>query len=144
MDKKPTKRMTLEQGRAAKAYRFAEAGAKLSKKKEYKSYVKKLPMLIKTNGLGAAMAFIFAKGSKNGLPKTSEPWGLIYSQIEEWLMEDEKCKRNLIKVEKNRLAYSLTLMDSYTYRAVTIEVLALLTWVRRFAEALIAGEADQN
>lgn len=140
-DNKATKRATLEQGRAAKAYLFAEAGEKLNKSKEYKSYLKKLPMLIKTNGLGAAMAFVFAKGSKNGSPKTSEPWGLIYAQIEEWLIEDEK---QLIKVDKNRLAYSLTTMDSYTYRAITIEVLALLSWMRRFAEALIAGEADQQ
>ena len=60
-----TSRTKLEQGRAAYAYNAAKDGKnKLGNKdSEYKSYVKKLPMLIKTNGLGAAMSFCFAISS---------------------------------------------------------------------------------
>lgn len=134
-------RIMLEQGRAAFAYKAAEAGNKLSKNKEYKSYVKKMPMLIKTNGLGAAVAFAFAKGSKGGQPDRNNAWGLLYTQIENWLKED---KKELIDFDPNRLAYQLTTESSTTYRAVTVEVLALLSWIKRFAEALIEGEADEN
>ena len=131
----------LEQGRAAFAFRCAESGKKLNKSKEYKSYVKKMPMLIKTNGLGAAVAFAFAKGSKNGQPDKNNPWGLLYTQIEDWLKEDFK---QLIQFEPTRLAQQLTQENSSIYRAVTIEVTALLSWIKRFAEGLIEGEADEN
>jgi CRISPR-associated protein Cmr5 len=121
----------LEQGRAAFAYNAAVAGEKLSKNTEYKAYVKKLPMYIKTNGLGAAMSFAFAKGKG----KTDNAWGLIYHQIESWLKKDEK---QLLKLDGNiSLMKALMDTDSSTYRATTIEVLALLNWMRRFAEGLI-------
>ena len=42
-------------------------------------------MYIKTNGLGAAMSFAFAKGSKHGSADKGKAWGLIYAQIEDWL-----------------------------------------------------------
>ena len=133
-----TNRTQLEQGRAAFAFACAkDAKENLSKPKEYKAYVKKMPMLIKTNGLGAAMAFAFAKGAKGGRIDTKNPWGLLYHQIEQWLEKDEK---ELIEFEKGRIARFLTEVDSYTYRAVTIEILAFLSWLRRFADALIEGE----
>jgi CRISPR-associated protein Cmr5 len=127
----------LEQGRANYAYACAELGAILDKKSEYKSYVKKLPMLIKTNGLGAAIAFAFAKGSRNGVPVTSNPWGVLYIQIEKWITHKEGLE--LMTFDENRFAKSLTETDCQTYRAVTVEVLALLMWMRRFAEGLIDG-----
>jgi len=132
-----TSRTKLEQGRAAFAYQRAEDGAKLDKKKEYKSYVKKMPMLIQTNGLGAAIAFAFAKGSKDSQPNLQNPWGLLYSQIEEWL------KERGFKIDQNKLAKWLTSIESPEYRRATIEVLALLNWLKRFADALIEGEAAE-
>jgi CRISPR-associated protein Cmr5 len=134
-----TLRTKLEQGRAAEAYKYAQEGADTSKKhksSEYKSYVKKLPMLIKTNGLGAAMSFAFAKG-KGG---KDNAWGLIYHQITAWLNKEEK---HLIEISENDLMKALMNTDSSTYRATTIEVLALLNWMRRFAEGLISKD-DNN
>jgi len=129
----------IEQGRAAKAYEFALQGAAMTKKKEYKSYVKKMPMLIKTNGLGAALAFSYAKGSNSGKPDQQKAWGLLYHHLEVWLKEDSK---KLIEFSDNHLTQKLMETDSATYRAVTVEVLALLNWLRRFAEALIEGDAE--
>ncbi len=133
-----TQRTTLEQGRAAFAYKCAEGGAKFNKNKEYKSYVKKMPMLIKTNGLGAAIAFALAKGSKDGKPDANNAWGLLYTQIEDWLKQDSKELSQ--KLKEKSLAEVLIQTDSSVYRAVTVEVLALLAWTKRFAEALIDGE----
>lgn len=132
-------RNSIEQGRAAFAYLCAEEGSKLKKRKEYKSYVKKLPMYIKTNGVGAAVAFAFSKGAKNGVPNHNDPWGLIYQQLENWLSKDEK---KLIGFSKDKLAKALAETDSYTYRYVTIELLSFLGWLRRFSEALIDGESE--
>lgn len=131
-----TIRTGLEQGRAAYAYQCAEDGAKLDKKKEYKSYVKKMPMLIKVNGLGAAVAFAFAKGSKKGSAQKNDPWGLLYWQLEKWLQNNSR------KIEQNQLAKALTQSPSASYRADTVEILALLNWIKRFADALIEGDAN--
>lgn len=132
----------LEQGRAAFAYECAEMAATTLKHKsgEYKSYVKRLPMLIKTNGLGSALAFIFSKSSRGGEPDTKMPWGLIYVQLEEWLKRDNK---NLIDFPPRRLAKALTLVDSPTYRSVTVEIMGFLTWLRRYSEALIEGDFEE-
>ena len=120
----------LESGRAAFAYQCAEEGRD---HKEYKSYVKKLPMLIKTNGLGAALSFYFANGSNGGKIDTSKAYGLIYRQIENWLRKDEK---KLINFQQDKLAEEIIKTDSTQYKAVTIEVMAFLSWLRRFADAL--------
>ena len=132
----------LEQGRANYDFECAEnANKELGQKKmEYKAYAKKLPMLIKTNGIGAAMAFAFSKSGKSGVPDINNPWGLLYVQIENWLNKEDGLL--LFKFEKNRLAKGLTEVDSGTYKAVTIEVLALLSWIRRFAEGLIDGNSS--
>lgn len=61
MPDKMSLQKTLEQGRAKFAYQSAEDGSKIAKRKEYKSYVKKIPMLIKTNGLGAALSLLKPK-----------------------------------------------------------------------------------
>lgn len=116
---------TLEQGRAAAAYKFAFDGKQsLKKYDEYKSYVKKIPMLIKTNGLGATLAFVKSKGG--------ETYSLIFKQTHDWLSKKELFN---FTTEDNFLK-ELVSLDSDKYRAVTVEVLSLFTWLRRFAEGL--------
>ncbi|GAK61616.1 CRISPR-associated protein, Cmr5 family [Candidatus Vecturithrix granuli] len=103
--------------------------------KEYKSYVKKIPMLIKTNGLGATFAFVFSKADEKS------PYTLIYQQTKEWLKHDPKGLMQFS--EKTELAQELVQRNSAEYRAITIEVLAFFTWLRRFAEGLIEGEVEE-
>lgn len=121
----------LEQGRATFAYNCALVGKNLKRNTEYKSYVKKVPMLIKTNGLGETFAFIHSK-------KNNEAYQLIYNQTAEWLRTDEKIKPN------DDLLKKIISMDSSDYRAVTNEVIAYFKWLIRFADGLIEGEADNE
>ena len=86
-----TQRQRLEQGRAKHAYDAASA-EKAKKSKDYKQYAKKVPMLIKTNGLGATLAFMAAKG---GAYKT------ILEDIQGWIKEDVKLKS--IKLSPTKL-----------------------------------------
>jgi len=121
---------TLEQGRASKAYEFAIAGSQIEKKKEYKSYVKKIPMLIKTNGLGSTFAFMKSKGGT---------YNLIYNQTYEWLKTDNKL--GIFNTQQNEdLVAKIVNLESPQYRALTNEVLAFFNWLRRFAEGLIEGD----
>ena len=125
----------LEQGRAEFAYECAKKGSEIEKKKEYKAYVKKIPMFIKTNGLGSTFAFINSKNSK-------DVYQLIYNQTKEWLNKDDK---KLINIkEDDDLVEKIISLNSPEYRAVTIEVLAFFNWLRRFADGLIEEEAENE
>ena len=123
----------IEQGRANFAYECAKKGKDLPKSKEYKSYVKKIPMLIKTNGLGSTFAFMLSKGGT---------YTLIGEQILLWLKNDKKnllTNANEIRSFKD-LNEKIVGLNSSEYRALTIEVLSFFNWLRRFADGLIEGE----
>ncbi|MBN8586803.1 MAG: type III-B CRISPR module-associated protein Cmr5 [Rhodothermia bacterium] len=130
---------TLERGRATAAYsavyKIKDRG-KVSK--EYKSYAKKLPMMIKTNGLGPALTFAWSKGSN----KTESAWGLLFSHIREWLTHSQN--KHLVPQYQpgQEFIQYLIGLNSFEYRAIAIEVLAYLGWVKRFVDGLIEGEAD--
>jgi CRISPR-associated protein Cmr5 len=131
----------IEQGRAEYAYKCALQGKEMSQDDKYKAYVKRIPMLIKTNGLGPTFAFVKSKGEKRmGYPKNA--YDLIYEQTKEWLKKDEKGLLNLNDADD--LVEKIISLDSATYRAVTSEVLSFLVWLKRFADGLIEGEAHNE
>jgi CRISPR-associated protein Cmr5 len=129
-----TNQSKLEQGRAEKAYKFAEAGAKSPKPSEYKSYTKKIPMLIKTNGLGSCFAFMKSKGGT---------YDLLYKQTYQYLKEYDKMKI-FDTTEKEDLAKIVISQNSAQYRYLTLETLALFGWLKRFADGLIDDKDEQN
>ena len=105
-------------------------------KKEYKSYVKKIPMLIKTNGLGATFAFMLSKGGT---------YEVIGEQVLCWLKIDEKGFQNDNNLNSfKELNKKIIDSKSPEYRALTIEVLAFFNWLRRFADGLIEGEVEND
>ncbi len=123
----------LEKQRAEFAYEkveeFVSENGKSSKKsKEYKSYVKKIPSLIQTNGLAATFAFMY---SKKGT------YEVIYKQVEKWLKEERKIKKD----EEELIRWMINL-PSPEYRRVTNEVMGLFVWLRRFAEGMIEKDED--
>lgn len=139
----------LEEGRAQFAYQCVQEaikkfpkpeGAKEASKnaKSYKAYSKKLPMMVKTSGLGASLAFALSKGKND----PSSPWGLLYQHIDTWLRKDHK-KFLLGENPDKDLSKAVIELKSAEYRAVAVEVLAFLNWLRRFAEGLIEGEAEE-
>lgn len=131
----------IEQGRAEYAFQCATTASNTKKAKEYKAYVKKISTMIKTNGLGATYAFIFSKGSKGNTIESGNAYGLIYQQTADWLMKSNN-KYLLPKLENSRdLARVIVELDSGAYRNLTVELLALFAWLRRFADGLISGEA---
>lgn len=130
---------TIERQRARFAYDCAEKAKTISKSKEYKAYVKKIPMLIKTNGLAATFAFVKAK-SEDDKDKPGYAYRLIYDQTTEWLKQEP---RGIIsdRLKNAELVKVLVDLNSDEYRAITNEVLAFFVWLKRFAEGLIEGEA---
>lgn len=124
-DKEPTTRNTLEQGRAQHAFEKAkDAGDK----EKFASYAKKLPMMIKTNGLGASLAFAKAK--------KENAWQDLFKAIEEWLQEKNYLRGELLE--------EIVKTDSSFYRILTNEVIAYLTWLRRFAEGFKSEKKEKE
>ncbi|RME80945.1 MAG: type III-B CRISPR module-associated protein Cmr5 [Planctomycetota bacterium] len=122
----------IEQGRAKFAYDKVKEVHKKDWNGEYKSYVKKFPSYIKTNGLGAALAFAYSKRAK-------EAWAALYGQVAEWLSTQKH-----LGIQQGELVEIIIKLDSSKYRMVTVEVLALLSWMRRFAEGMIAKDEGDN
>lgn len=122
----------FEKLKAEDLYKF-----KKSFQKDYKSYVKKMPMYIKTNGLGATLAFYFSKS------KTYNAYQLINQQILAWLTLTFKNTKLFLNFKADTFAELIDWvlnLDSREYKFVTIEVLSFLNWLRRFTDGLIEGE----
>lgn len=120
----------IEQGRAKFAYDCVKEITQNTEedlKKKYKSGAKKLPVLIKTNGIGQALAFI---QNRENFPK-------LYDQIARWL----RCKSLIGSGEMVNLVIN---MESGEYRRITTETLALLNWVRRFVDGLMKDVEEDN
>ena len=87
MAQEATTLKTIEQGRAQYAFEKvkeisdnSEDGSK-KLKENYKSTAKKLPVLIKTNGLGQTLAFLKSKGGKIAI----NAYDKLYEHIGSWL-----------------------------------------------------------
>lgn len=123
-------RQRLEQNRANFAFQCAKSAGTTNK--EYKQWAKKVPMMIKSNGLGATLAFLNTKGDTQKS---------LVRDLESWFKADEKCKA-LISLSDNPydLVGKITEVEMAAYRALTIEALAFFTWLRRFADGLISDK----
>ena len=134
----------IEQGRAKYAF---EAVKEISEnnlrendskklKESYKSVAKKLPVLIKTNGLGQTLAFMKSKRAKRDKPENG--YDKLYQQLGKWLQTESENQL----IESGELVEKIILLNSSVYRQATIETLALLNWMRRFVDGLMKDVDD--
>jgi CRISPR type III-B/RAMP module-associated protein Cmr5 len=127
---------TLEQQRAAFALDKVEAVKDREDKAKYKTQLLKLPARLHSNGLGQTVAFYLSAGS-------DKPEAKICEWLEKWL------NRPGGTYESGRLIDNLTgrgVPDEEAeskYREASVEARALAVWLKRFAEAFIAGEAEE-
>jgi CRISPR-associated protein Cmr5 len=136
---------TLEQERASAAWKFIQELPE-SIRKEYASLAKKAPADIQTNGLGQTLAFWRAKGFDNQA-YTDKAECKIYEHISQWLGDEKRFNiekeintenRNgkTVTVEKKWVIHWITDTANTTdYRRATAETIAILLWVKRFAES---------
>lgn len=127
MSEQKRSRVGIENGRAA--YAFAEVKKTVENpkndKKEYRSYVKKLPSLIQVNGLGQTLAFCFQKGKE---------YRIIYDQLYVWLKETYP---QHFMDESIEFVEAVINLKSTEYRVLTMETLALLNWMRKFVDGMV-------
>lgn len=158
MNEKETLINKLERGRAKFAYKCAQEGKEIKSKQQidgeyyqddkYASYVKKIPQMILSNGLGQTLAFIVSKKQKQkekekpGSEKNPKnAYDLIYHQLIKY-MKSSSSSRIQMHENKNDLLEWIVSCNSIDYRYTTQELLAFLNWLRRFAEGLIEEEVE--
>lgn len=119
-------RVGIENGRASFAFKSVKNAFDNSQVnfESYRSYVKKMPSLIQVNGLGQALAFCYQKRKE---------YRVIYDQLHTWLKEKypkyfEEHKKEFVEVVIG--------LNSADYRVLTMEALALLNWMRKFADGM--------
>ena len=91
-------------------------------------------MLILTNGLGQTLAFVRSKGIKEEKDKNKPEkvaYTEIYKNLSVWLIE----KRKVYESGQDELIKRVINEGSAKYRQATLEALAFLNWIKRFAEA---------
>ena len=128
MERAVIERAVIESGRAEFALNTVKGIVNKENdktKKEFKSYVRKFPSLILTNGLAAAVAFAVDKGGS---------YTLIYDIISKWLKDKGFFDNPATLVEY------ICSLDSDMYRVATNEVLSLFEWLKRFATGMIEGD----
>lgn len=97
-------------------------------REDFKSFTAGLPALILQNGFGQALAFLKAKAKNNGPDKHQEAFSIIVS----WLVD-----RGILSAGNNDADYlkQLSNMDQKQYLRAQKETLAMLEWLKRYANA---------
>ena len=114
----------VESGRAQHAYESVKEGyASAKKQKEFVASCKKLPMLIKLNGLVPALLFA----------KEKDQFGNLSKFVMDWIRSAGSPVAMLLQ-NRGEIGM-LTELDSREYRQVTAEAQRYLGWVKRFAAA---------
>lgn len=101
-------------------------------KKEYRSIVMKTPTLIITNGLGQTFAFLKSKGKGD----KNKPEEKLYMDIEDWL------NKRIEWTTTGGLMEKIIVLPSDKFRYATFETLSYLSWLKRFADAVLPREGD--
>ena len=122
----PSKIKDLSQRRAKFAYEQVNQLKGKDWAEEFKSHVKEVPMMIKTSGLAAAYAFVFSKNKKEDYKK-------ITAITQDWLVD--RCQ--FFKMTNGGFHETLVNLERDEYRLAIREILALFTWLKRYADGMI-------
>jgi CRISPR-associated protein Cmr5 len=154
---------TIEQRRAEFSYKCIDIIKDLKINDEFKlhfkSLVKKLPVLILTNGFGNTIAFLLSKGKEEHIlltyiiarnifyenRYTRKIFGInedfFSKELKELLEKREFLEEKKLILEKLE---ELIFVDVDKYMIATEETLRLLNWMRRFVEVMIEDEKEQQ
>ena len=112
---------TIEQRRAKAAWDDVSGVKDKGYSEEYKATAQNFPMLVLTNGLGQALAFLRAKGKSHHRA--------FYQHVSRWVTGQ------IYPPENDGLLEKIIADTSHNYRRSTAEALAFAAWLKRFAEA---------
>jgi CRISPR-associated protein Cmr5 len=136
---------TLEQHRAKYALDrvktwLGEDGEPRQNASDYARHVRKLPTMVLNNGLGQAIAFLLADAG----PKAGGSSATLYRDLEAWLSggTDQMRPMRVYVDETPDLITQLMAGDRAQYVRAQEEVLSLLVWMKKFADAYLPKGGD--
>ena len=125
---------TLDQKRAEFAWEaVSQARRKLRDFKEYRNLVKGSPALVMGNGLMAALAFYQSRGKCYA--------SRLMQDMLEWLIKRQG-QSGVPQFAERMTAFQK--MGTRDYMTATEETLAMLKWLRQFADAVATSEGEQG
>jgi len=122
---------TVEQLRAERALKCVQKVK--TDKDEYKTIARRSPATIQTNGLGQTLAFWRSKHKDKA--GNIKPEGVIYDHVSEWVCPKMGWVHTPNEKDNKHLLVYLTQCATSDYRRATVEAMAFLNWLKRFAEA---------
>lgn len=109
-------------------FAFDEVKKISSRQSEFRSLVRSFPTLVQVNGLTAAVAFLYAKGKEE-------------QKNEHKMLYDILSKKLCATGDKKNLMERILNLGSNELRLDTAEAMALLVWIKRFAEGMFEADA---
>jgi len=141
---------TLEQKRAEYAFNKIKEVVGKSYEKDFSSLIGRLPTLILTNGFGNTLAFLFSKGKDHHLVAVAIIVNWLFNETDlkifktdfnkEWVNNPEAIRKNI----GNILNPIVLNASTEEYILATEETLRLLNWLKRFSEAMLKKENDNE
>ena len=104
---------------------------------EYKSYAESLPANIVMNGLGQACAMLLAQAK--GKSADQDAHRLLYDHLQDWLRGPEQAA---VYPPDQDLVKAVISHGQREYVRAQFESLAYLNWLKKFAQAYLAGEEN--
>lgn len=107
--------------------------------KRFKAYSNSLPAMIQMNGIGQALAFAYHKSS--GEKDENKGWKALLDTVSTWLLQREIWGKQATGANVVQVLSGGTQKQ---YQLAQAEAQALLSWVKDFARAEIAGVAAED
>lgn len=137
---------STEQKRATVAYRcVVEARKAKDSVDEYAGFAIALPMMIRKNGLGQALAFLAGKMRTKSPDAPDKRENASAAAARRLLNDLGQRAQGPLQLQKppapEQLIQELLSKSSRTYRRCENELSAFATWLKRFAEAFLSEDA---
>ncbi|SRR5579871_6931894 len=104
---------------------------------EYRSYAESLPASIVMNGLGQACAMLLAQAKNR--PGKEDAHRLLYEHLQDWLRGPTYAA---VYPTNQDLVEAVIKHGQCAYIRAQVESLTYLNWLKKFAQAYLAGEED--
>ncbi len=105
-------------------------------KKRYRSLATSASADIQANGLGQTLAFWKAKGYDTGKAKQDSEHARLFQDVSGWVGRQ-------LNITGDLLTWVIETATTNDYRRATVEALAFLTWLKRFAEAELPSGGER-
>lgn len=131
-----SRRRSREQERAKAAWEAVSRVKQDGCAGGYRSLAQSAAADIQANGLGQTLAFWKAKGYDKGQPKGDSEHARLFQDVSGWVGRQ-------LGITDDLLTWVTETATTNDYRRATVEALAFLTWLKRFAEAELPSGGER-